>query len=52
MMILLLFWFRIGTILQRNCAEKRIAKGFFYISLEFSLFSVFSRKWKPLSKYN
>ena len=47
-MILLLFCFRIRTILYRNCAEKGIANGVFYTSLEFSLFSVFSMKLKPL----
>ena len=51
-MILLLFCFRIATILYRNCAEKRIAKGVLYTSLEFSLFSVLSMKSKPLPKYN
>ena len=48
-MILLLFWFHIGTILYKNCAEKRIAKGVFYTSLKFSSFSVFSMKLKPLN---
>ena len=51
-MILLLFYFNIGTILYRNCAEKKIAKGVFYTSLEFSLFSVFCMKLKPLPKYS
>ena len=51
-MILLLFWFCIGAILYRNCAEKRIAKGVFYASVELSLFSIFSMKLKPLPKYN
>ena len=36
-MILLLFSFHIGTILYRNSVEKRIAKGAFYTSLEFSI---------------
>ena len=48
-MILFLFWVHIGTILYRNCAKKRIAKGVFYTSFEFSLFSVSSKKLKPLN---
>ena len=49
-MILPLFCFHIETSLYRNCAEKRITKGAFCTSLEFSLFSVFSMKLKPLLK--
>ena len=47
-MILLLFCFRIRTILYKNCTEKGITNGAFYTSLEFSLFSVFSMKLKLL----
>ena len=49
-MILPLFCFHIETSLYRNCAEKRITKGAFCTSLEFSLFSVFSMKLKSLLK--
>ena len=48
-MILLLFWFHMGTILYGNYVEKRIAKGVFYALLKFCLFSVFSMKLKPLN---
>ena len=51
-MILLLFCFHKGTILYRNCAEKKIAKEVFSTSLIFSLLSVFSMKLKHFAKYN